>query len=141
MLNKERVKFKLAQSKTPFGRYFITGYVKVIDFNGGGTAQVKFSREFARFVGESLPHGVGENRMAYLQVIQISLTQWVVVASYVDNSAAAILWEPTEKPVWLNIKRGVDLNGHKQSTGTSDIHPPSSGSSRAKIRDGRIASS
>lgn len=139
MINKERVKFKLAPSKVLFGRHFISGHVKVVDFNGGGTAGIKFSRDFARFVGDTLPKGVGESRMAYIQVIQISLTQWIVVASYIDNSAAAILWETAEKPVWLNIKREERSNG-KTASSKSDIHQPSGESSRDKIRNAGFVS-
>lgn len=105
MINKERVKFRLESARNQYGKHYISGHVKVVDYQGGGTAGIKFSKDFARFVGESLPNGLGEGRMAYIQVIQISNDQWVVIANYVDNSHAAILWETTQKPAWLNIRR------------------------------------
>lgn len=101
MVNKERVKFRIAPARKQNGKMFVSGHVKIIDFNGGATTGIKFSKDFANYVGSQLPYGLGEDRMAYITVIQLSLNDWLVMASYTNQEHAAPLWIAKTKPKWI----------------------------------------
>lgn len=135
MVNRERTKFRICHARKQFGKMYVSGHVKVADFEGGGTAGIKFSKDFANFVGKELPHGLGEGRMAFIQVTQLSLTDWLVSACYTDLSEAVPLWFSKGKPAWLITQRN---KRNEETRSKSKVDTPSNGTTRTDLRDGRV---
>lgn len=106
----ELKKYQLRATRKPAKKTVLSSTVIVRNEAGQyGYCYVNFDESLEDRVGHALPHGIGPDHPANLQVLFYPRNEkWLVMAQYVgQDDSAVLLWSTDTRPGWLNFHTGA----------------------------------
>ena len=116
MLNGERKRYNLKRKKKPRSSSYVSGVINYIGLTSVTKANICVYGVFEKAIAKQMPYGLDDDHQAYISVIQLSKNDWIVTASYLDDSKSVILWMTDKRPSWSIPMKKVKKENVKLQT-------------------------